>query len=387
MHSIIYIYLVNLAAADASFLVLALSKIWLWRQTITSEILSSAHLTCRFTTYSFVTALAFDRFFAVTKPLHFRVRATKTRATKISTGLWAFTLSLGVSHFILGYFESYTKLVCSAVKLAVHTTILSVNAVLYTSIVRAARPASTKLNCTSSIRVDRILRIVILNTAVFFLYTLLVVVSSAMTLVSEISDHLNPISQTHLTHLNQMVSVLYLINCSIDPIIYSVANADRQAAFVEAFSCLDFCRYHRNALTAQSQSDKQIRMQQPRPLPEAGHDLAGRRQAQSQRLVQDPTSSHTSASLNIEDLPSTSQRPVCLSKFEPLIHLQMKSSATTSSIGRNETPILSVTSKGSFSVMEPSTADATHNKQSSSSWESGWQDEEPGETLEDCTWL
>ncbi|XP_038071200.1 nociceptin receptor-like [Patiria miniata] len=375
MRSIIYIYLFNLAVADTSFLAisLALSSMWLSPHpllTTVRDILSSSRLTCRIASYCFITTVAVDRYFAVTTPIKFRARATKSRAGKISAGLWAIALCAGTSHFIIDSLEVQNKLAVSVLKIVVHAAVLFINVCLYTIIVKTVYP-TYHIHSTSSVSGNRILGIVILNTAVFFLYNLMAIIFSVVTLIQDVSDNRHLDSHTGVMYLKRCVSILYLISCSIDPIIYSVANADRRVAFLQAFSCLASRSCRRD--NVHKTTSQNVELVVFRPLLETGDPEEGQEdvsRVDSARSEPDATSSYagaegaTSPTLpGMEPLPSTSQGPVRVSELEPPTNHQMGSAASSPLLGQSRRSACSpVMSRGRFSALEPS----INNEQSTS---------------------
>ncbi|XP_038047684.1 nociceptin receptor-like [Patiria miniata] len=271
MHSIVNIYLGNLAAADTVILASSLvSLLWQTRSIWRDLILVSLANVSTFASHFFVTALAFERYFAICRPLTFRAEAGKGRAFKITAGLWVTAIVVGFAVTAAFVWGGDAGSNATNVVTMVHYTVgLVINVYLYVCIVKKLRqqPKITSSDDHQQ-RLRRVILMLIVNTAVFFALNITSIIEAIMVAIIAWSS----LSYSSLVKLNHswidlviVVFILGLFNSSVNPLVYSGVNSDYREALVEAFSFLNPKRYCcRNRDTTQRPA-QQIEMQEIKP--------------------------------------------------------------------------------------------------------------------------
>ncbi|XP_022097523.1 melanocortin receptor 5-like [Acanthaster planci] len=243
MHTTVNIYLGNLAAADS--LVLTLGLALLVREDLNLSVMKATNFICLIASYCFITALAFERYFAVCKPLYFRATSSKARTVKVSVALWMIAAAGGTAWYFSPKFANATQTsanVNNLLLVVLYLTLLSINATLYTSIIKKLRRQQRLISSTARQRAGRVALMLLFNTAVFFSFNAtsiaegiyIVVINFSNMPKMQIIKALESWTDVHLA-----ASILQLINSSINPLVYSWTNKSYRAAFVKAFPCFN----------------------------------------------------------------------------------------------------------------------------------------------------
>ena len=190
MRTVINVYLSNLAVADFLFLLMALifsTPVGVVNSIVTQIVWKSLLDTCSNASFCFVTAIAVDRFSAVHHPITFRASNSKTRAAKISAGLWILAAITGVTGALLGRAEfasvsPTTVFNCYKaywiLQLIFFASNFAVTAFMYIYIgIKLCR--QTPGTQQHPRRIGKVVCMMVINTAVFFLSNLFGIILEA----------------------------------------------------------------------------------------------------------------------------------------------------------------------------------------------------------------
>ncbi|XP_038065788.1 somatostatin receptor type 3-like [Patiria miniata] len=244
MRTIINVYLSNLAVADATYMIINMSGAWATEHT---HIASGAYLAVRIASvtmqnasYFFVTVIAVERFSAVRQPLTQRARASKSRAAKVSAGVWVVAVVPGV---LGGLDNNYVKnVVFSQVYvvslLLIYLGTFTITVFSYIYIVIKLCHSDRERQEGQSRRVYPVVRMLVINTAVFFVLNSMDIAYNVMVIILEFSMHseAEAFIDIYWTYLDVKVclGMVRVINSSINTLVYSVTNRQYRAAFLEA---------------------------------------------------------------------------------------------------------------------------------------------------------
>ncbi|XP_038060544.1 somatostatin receptor type 4-like [Patiria miniata] len=246
MHTIINVYLSNLAVADAAFLILGMSTAWATEyrhiDSGVSLALAIASSTMQIASYCFVTIIAVERFSAVRQPLTQRARASKSRAAKVSAGVWVAAVVTGVLGGVATDPNYVTNVVfhqvCVVIFLLIYLASFTITITSYICIVMKLYHSDRELQAGQTRRVYPVVRMLVINTAVFFMLSSTDIAVSVNTLILLFST-LSPAAVIDrlwtILDVAVCVGILRLINSSINTLVYSVTNSQYRAAFLEAF--------------------------------------------------------------------------------------------------------------------------------------------------------
>ncbi|XP_038060543.1 G-protein coupled receptor 35-like [Patiria miniata] len=248
MRTIINVYLSSLAVADATNLTLGMSITWAIQNTHTVDPGASlaSHValsTMQIASYCFVTVIAVERFFAVRQPLTQRAQASKSRAAKVSAGIWVAALVTGV----LGGFltsstyvknEVFTK-VAGVLFLLIYLATFTITISSYIYIVIKLCHSDRERQVGQTRRVYPVVRMLVINSAVFFLLSSTEIALTVNTLIILFSSQsgAEAVLDMFWTSLDLLfcVAIFRPINCSINTLVYSATSSQYRAAFLEAF--------------------------------------------------------------------------------------------------------------------------------------------------------
>ncbi|XP_038060518.1 somatostatin receptor type 2-like [Patiria miniata] len=247
MRSIINVYLSNLAVTDAAYLVLAMSTAWAAEEThVASGVYLAARIastTMQIASYCFVTVIAVERFAAVRQPLTQRARASKSRAAKVSAGVWVVAVVMSVleglafdkNYVTNAVFTEVIIVIFLLIYLATFTTTIS----SYIYIVIKLCHTDRERQEGQTRRAYPVARMLVINTAVFFVLNSLDIAYLVIVLILLFSRHSSVAEafDIYWTGLDVQVcvAIFRLINSSINTLLYSVTNSQYRAAFLEAF--------------------------------------------------------------------------------------------------------------------------------------------------------
>ncbi|XP_038065789.1 G-protein coupled receptor 35-like [Patiria miniata] len=247
MRTIINVHLSNLAVADATHLILIMSTAWAIEYTHTDSgaylALIIASSTVHLASYCFVSVIAVERFSAVRQPLTQRARASKSRAAKVSAGVWVVAVVTGVLGGLAFNTNYVTNVVfsqvCVAILLLIHLATFTITVSSYIYIVVKLCHSDRKRQAGQTRRVYPVVRMLIINTAVFFVLNSMDIAFTVINLILLFSLHSGAeavldIFWTSLD-LSFCIAIFRPINCSINTLVYSVTSSQYRAAFLEAF--------------------------------------------------------------------------------------------------------------------------------------------------------
>ncbi|XP_038060550.1 somatostatin receptor type 4-like [Patiria miniata] len=243
MRTIINVYLSNLAVADAAYLILGMSTSWAIDYThIASGALLAlliAYSTMQIASYCFVTVIAVERFSAVRQPLTQRAQASKSRAAKVSVGVWV----VAVVTSVLGGLASDDNFVFTQVYVVIllltYLAAFTITISSYIYIVIKLCHSDRERQAGQTRRVYPVVRMLVINTAVFFVLSLTDIALQIINLVMTFSFHKGPEAFIDIywtsTDVVVCAGILRLVNSSINTLVYSVTSSQYRAAFLEAF--------------------------------------------------------------------------------------------------------------------------------------------------------
>ncbi|XP_038069849.1 neuropeptide FF receptor 2-like [Patiria miniata] len=283
MHTVINIYLCNLAVADVLFL-LSSCGIYIYYYFISGGVYANlpnaGTLDCnssQFANIFYVTsailivAVTLDRYYAVCYPLKHRM-FSKTRAIKITIAAWVFAVLYRVKDVLVFWYKTrvcviwpdlprYSELspvlgYCDTIFteevriLVVHffdpllfVLMMLANSFMYFKIVKALknRPAQRDGQQGLSDSADRtrrsVTRMLLANSIVFFILTAPEFIQKSLHGLQKFKVELPPaltnVVGSHVTSIT--TNILVNINSMVNPIIYNVANSRYRQAYREAF--------------------------------------------------------------------------------------------------------------------------------------------------------
>ncbi|XP_038060548.1 somatostatin receptor type 4-like [Patiria miniata] len=247
MRTIINVYLSNLAVADAAYLILCMSAAWAIEYTHKASgaylAIRIASTTMQIASFCFVAVIAVERFAAVRQPLTQRARASKSRAGKVSAGVWVVAVVTGV----FGGIAFDTNYVTGVVFSEVHVVILlliflatfTITVTAYIYIVVKLCHSDRERQAGQARRVYPVVRMLVINTAVFFVLNSMDIALNVINLITLFSFHkgAEAVIDIYWTATDVLVCTgfLRLVNSSINTLVYSVTSSQYRAAFLEAF--------------------------------------------------------------------------------------------------------------------------------------------------------
>ncbi|XP_038060547.1 somatostatin receptor type 4-like [Patiria miniata] len=248
MHTIINVYLSNLAVADAAHLILCMSVAWALEYThiasgtCTSLAVRIAFTTMQIASYGFVAVIAVERFSAVRQPLTQRARASKSRAAKLSAGVWVAAVVMGVLSGLASDYNYVRNLVFTQVYvvivLLIYLAAFTITITSYIYIVIKLCHSDRERQAGQTRRVYPVVRMLVINTAVFFVLSLtdsaLQIMHLVLLFFHKGAEAVIDIYWT-ITDVAVCAGIIRLVNSSINTLVYSVTNSQYRAAFLEAF--------------------------------------------------------------------------------------------------------------------------------------------------------
>ncbi|XP_022099098.1 neuropeptides B/W receptor type 1-like [Acanthaster planci] len=279
MRTITNCYLVNLAVADMTFLVVSIGE-KLHQYTRTPFVYDDLPKgptgcilvpftkdLCFFSSLFLVTCISAERFNAACRPLKQRQsKGAKLRArtARLATGAWVLSLamaSLRVSASCCRYrvycllwpdndayldypgvvgecrpAAEWIAIVAKSIQLVLFVLAMAVNTAFYVKITRAvqctsARPHARRVPSTGSSSIEaKITRMVVATGVVFFLCLAPYELLSALVMIL-------PTFDGNIVSAMQVCRMLVHLNSAINPFIYNVANPRYRRAFRVVFTC------------------------------------------------------------------------------------------------------------------------------------------------------
>ncbi|XP_038060520.1 melanocyte-stimulating hormone receptor-like [Patiria miniata] len=217
--------------------------------------------------YCFVTVIAVERLSAVRQPLTQRARAIKSRAAKVSAGVWVVAVVMSVLGGLANDTNYVTNVVFSQVYvvtfLLIYLATFTITVSSYIFIIIKLCHSDRKRQAGQTRRAYPVVRMLVINTAVFFVLSLTDFTFTVISLILLFSLHsgAEAVFDIYWTILDVEVclGIFRLINSSINTLVYSVTNSQYRAAFLEAFpplaKLLEQCRRCRR-----SQQTEQIEL-------------------------------------------------------------------------------------------------------------------------------
>ena len=283
MRTITNIFLVNLAVADLSVLVVASS------QYIGSHINSSAHshdfsfysvvgctlpdfliYTCYYTSLWTITLVGIERYLAVCRPVWYRHMRDNGRAIRMICIAWVVSTlfaSITIPYTTVKYrFISIDGIVeqkpsccraCKWCKITIYTTdllqffiSLLINIVLFSLIVRGLN-SNLSMKKPNHVR-NSVAKMLIINGIVFFVCLTPFSIINVVNLCKIFELLPSEESSTFITLFYWIGRVLFLLNSALNPVVYAFANPTYRAAFKKTF------RFRRKKLTFIMKWDRDV---------------------------------------------------------------------------------------------------------------------------------
>ncbi|XP_038060545.1 kappa-type opioid receptor-like [Patiria miniata] len=246
MRTIINVYLSNLAVADAVYLILAMSTTWATEDTHVASgaflAVNIASSTMHIASYCFVTVIAVERFSAVRQPLTQRARASKSRAAKVSAGVWVVAVVTGTLGGLANDTNYVTNVVfnqvCVVIFILIYLATFTITISSHIYIVIKLCHSDRERQAGQTRRVYPVVRMLVINTAVFYVLNTLDIVYLVVYLIFLFSLHSAAEAlDIYWTSVDMLfcAAIFRFINSSINTLVYSVTNSQYRAAFLEAF--------------------------------------------------------------------------------------------------------------------------------------------------------
>ncbi|XP_022105450.1 G-protein coupled receptor 35-like [Acanthaster planci] len=245
MRTIINVYLVNLAVVDTLNLLVTFGLFLgnkIYDGSHTSFIVSGIFDALRIVSYLLVVAIAVERFSAVHHPITYRASASKTRAAKVSAGIWVLAVGVGIVEVLslLGHFGQggvVPLTIFVVIMGSVSIVVITVTSTMYVCLVLKLRQRSPS---TQHWRIGKVTSMLIINTTVFFFSNSLIIAAVILRVIIHLS-HVCMASYPQLQHdlvdVGKYGRILEFINNCIDPIIYSATSAEFRSAVIQAVTC------------------------------------------------------------------------------------------------------------------------------------------------------
>ncbi|XP_038060546.1 somatostatin receptor type 2-like [Patiria miniata] len=276
MRTIINVYLSNLAVADATYLIINMSAAWAIEYT---HIASGAYLTLviasstmQIASYGFVTVIAVERFSAVRQPLTQRARASKSRAGKVSAGVWVAAVVTGVLAGLANDTNYVTNVVlnqvCVVIVILIFLATFTITITSYIYIVIKLCHSDRERQAGQTRRVYPVVRMLVINTAVFFVLNLMDIAFNVINILMLFSIYKGAEAFIDIywtcTDVKVCLGIVRHINSSINTLVYSATNSQYRAAFLEAFPPLaKLLRLRRRCRRPQQTEQIELRMIPP----------------------------------------------------------------------------------------------------------------------------
>ena len=302
MRTVTNFYLANLAVADAVILV-STTGYYLWEylsSSVYKGIVDGSTVVCKyllntllfisyfayFAAVFLVTAVSAERYLALCHPLQHRWLSTKSRAIKIVTMIWLFTIGLASPALFrftsaplcmfrptddspIGYafyLVTYCKTTCfscdlftTAFDFIQFAVALFANTAMYMLIIKVLGKNSDTDG--TSLRTTRdknraqarraIARMLMINGTVFFILLGPLKLKHVFDLISTYSD-LSPTTPDAINILNIISYLTTFLNSCCNPLVYVFSNQRYRQAFIEAFRL-------RKVTATYSETDTEVR--------------------------------------------------------------------------------------------------------------------------------
>ena len=278
MRTVVNQYLVHLAVADMLFLVGSIGKkLWLyWASPVKDDegsawgpvVVTISQLLIYSTIFSselLVTLVAFQRFYAVCRPVAFAANSNSRKVAKVLCLVWLICLGLAAStipsvlkplnicaiwpeeysHFP----PIYVRYMAIDPRYNIYTYVIQtvpffvtmvINSVLYVFIMRemerrlhAMERYDLDLQTNVEIR-NQVSRMLVANGIIFFILMAPFQFGSLLTLIDRATGQ-GYIPIHKLEHFLNVARMMVYLNSAINPLIYTMANSRYRAAFEEAF--------------------------------------------------------------------------------------------------------------------------------------------------------